>query len=131
MPATLTRTAPPGTRERPLTVAHAEPDPPDSQELGALIRQARERRGLRQTDLAAAIHVGLSAIGAYERGIHELPAAKLLEIGRALNVRFVADPEHGWRVEEESTSPLPAVILAGTAEAMHAALDRLRVPPKA
>jgi transcriptional regulator with XRE-family HTH domain len=97
--------------------------------LGSVIREARERREMRQVDLAAAVHVGLSAISGWERGTQSPSATVLPLLAAALRVRFVADPEHGWRVEEgKAPAAAPVVIVAGTAEAMREALDRAGVP---
>jgi hypothetical protein len=52
-----------------MALAHGIDPPTDSNaELGTLIRQARERAGIRQVDLAAAIHVGLSTVASRVRG---------------------------------------------------------------
>jgi transcriptional regulator with XRE-family HTH domain len=110
-----------------VALAHGIDPPSDSNaELGTLIRQARERAGIRQVDLAAAIHVGLSTVATWERGVHDVAADALPLIAAALGVRFVAEPG-GWRVVSGEPAG-PVVVVAGTAEAMNAALDRLGVP---
>jgi transcriptional regulator with XRE-family HTH domain len=100
-------------------------------DLGMLIRQARERRGMRQTDLAAAIHVGLSSISGWERGTQAPSAAILPALARALGVTLVADPDGTFTALDAAPAvdaPRVVVVVAGTAEAMREALDRLGVP---
>jgi transcriptional regulator with XRE-family HTH domain len=114
---------------------HIDP-PTDATELGSLIRHARERAGLRQTDLAAAVHVGLSTYAAWERGVHDVPADVLPLLARALKVTFVVDAD-GYRTLEAAPAPAPAppqvvVIVVSTPEAaeaaVRAALDRAGTP---
>jgi transcriptional regulator with XRE-family HTH domain len=105
-------------------------EPPARTELGNLIRQARERRGMRQVDLAATVHVGLSAVSGWERGTQSPTATILPALSEALGVTFVAGPDGEWRVLDAGPDQAPqvVVIVAATAEAMHAALDRAGVP---
>jgi transcriptional regulator with XRE-family HTH domain len=113
-----------------MALAHIDQPPTDdSAELGALIRHARERAGLRQTDLAAAVHVGLSTYAAWERGVHDVPADALPGLAAALGVGFAVDAA-GFRILDEAPVPAapPVVIVAATAEAMREALDRAGVP---
>jgi transcriptional regulator with XRE-family HTH domain len=106
--------------------------PAEPNNLGMLIRQARERRGMRQTDLAAAVHVGLSSISGWERGTQAPSAAALPALARALGVTLVADPDGTFTALDAAPEAAPApqvvVIVAGTPEAMREALDRLGVP---
>lgn len=88
-------------------------DPPPDGDLGDRIRKARERLGMRQTDLAAAVHVGLSSIGAWERGIHTPSASALFALERALGVTLNTEPE-------PDLAPV-----AGEVERLTAAIDRL------
>jgi transcriptional regulator with XRE-family HTH domain len=112
-----------------MTLAHVEPEPDrEALNLGRLLRSARMARDLSQAELAGVIGVSERSVRSWEHGSPP-PADALLALAEALRVRFVADPEHGWRVEE-GTAPAapPVVIVAGTVEAMHAALDRAGVP---
>jgi transcriptional regulator with XRE-family HTH domain len=114
-----------------MTVAPAIDPPPEPGNLGAVIRDARERRGMRQTDLAAAIHVGLSSVSGWERGTQSPSAAVLPLLAQALGVTLTADAA-GFGALDPAPEPSPApqvvVVVAGTAEAMREALDRLGVP---
>lgn len=110
-----------------MAFTHVEPSPGDN--LGELIRQARKRAGMRQTDLAAAVHAGLSSVAAWERGQHIPPADVVLALAVALGVRFIASPGGAWLMEDDPPTVRPGVIVAGTVEAMREALDRLGVPP--
>lgn len=114
-----------------MALAHIDPSTDDTAELGPLIRHARERAGLRQVDLAAAVHVGLSTLASWERGVHDVPADALPGLAAALGVGFAVDAD-GFRILEAAPAPAPAtppvVIVAATAEAMNAALDRAGVP---
>lgn len=58
----------------------------NSQILGRRIRQAREKQGLSQEQLAAALGVGQRAISEIENGKQRLPVTDLPELARALNV---------------------------------------------
>jgi transcriptional regulator with XRE-family HTH domain len=118
-----------------MTVAPAIDPPTFAGNLGAAIRDARERRGMRQTDLAAAIHVGLSSVSGWERGTQSPSAAVLPLLAQALGVTITVDAD-GFQTLEPTSIPAPevapapqvVVVVAGTAEAMREALDRLGVP---
>jgi transcriptional regulator with XRE-family HTH domain len=120
-----------------MTLAPAIDPPPESSNLGAVIRDARERRGMRQTDLAAAIHVGLSSVSGWERGTQSPSAAVLPLLAQALGVTLTVDADGFQTLDptpavdpapEPAPAPQVVVVVAGTAEAMREALDRLGVP---
>ena len=58
----------------------------DIKELGRRIREARERRGLSQYDLADAIQRDQRAVSEYERGVRKIAATDLDVIAQALEV---------------------------------------------
>jgi transcriptional regulator with XRE-family HTH domain len=107
-------------------------DAAEPNDLGMLIRQARERRGMRQTDLAAEIHVGLSSVSGWERGTQAPSAVILPALARALGITLVADPDGTFTAldaaPDAQQAPQVVVVVATTAEAMREALDRLGVP---
>jgi transcriptional regulator with XRE-family HTH domain len=107
-----------------MALAQVNADMDDREGLDVLLRRARERAKLRQIDLAAAAHVGESTYRSWEHGLAGVPADRLPLLAAALGVRFVA-ASGGWRVADEAG---PVVVVAGTAEAMREALDRLGVP---
>lgn len=120
-----------------MTLAPAIDPPPDPSNLGVVIRDARERRGLRQTDLAAAIHVGLSSVSGWERGTQSPSAAVLPLLARALGVTLTVDADGFQTLEpalavdpapEAALAPQVVVVVAGSADAMREALDRLGIP---
>jgi transcriptional regulator with XRE-family HTH domain len=110
-----------------MALAQVNTDMDDREGLDVLLRRARERAKLRQIDLAAAAHVGESTYRSWEHGLAGIPADRLPLLAAALGVRFVAEPG-GWRVADAARAG-PVVVVAGTAEAMREALDRLGVPP--
>jgi transcriptional regulator with XRE-family HTH domain len=116
-----------------MTVAPAIDPPPELGGLGAVIRDAREQRGMRQRDLAAAVHVGLSSVSGWERGTQSPSAAVLPLLAQALGVTLEVDAD-GFEAVDPAPAPVSApapqvvVVVAGTAEAMREALDRLGVP---
>jgi transcriptional regulator with XRE-family HTH domain len=90
-----------------MTLAHVEPEPDrETLNLGRLLRSARMTRDLSQAELAAVIGVSERSVRSWEHGSPP-PADVLLALAEALRVRFVADPEHGWRVEEGRRRPRP------------------------
>lgn len=61
----------------------------DSVLLGTRIRQARERRGLSQEELAARVAKDQRAVSDYENGKRRLSAVDLARFARALNVSIL------------------------------------------
>jgi transcriptional regulator with XRE-family HTH domain len=108
----------------------ADLDP--SPTLGELIADCRVRRRMSRPQLALLVGASLSSVKNWEadrvtpRGIH------LAALEEALGVRFVDDGAGNYTALDAAPDPAPAptvvVIVAGTVEAMHAALDRAGVP---
>jgi transcriptional regulator with XRE-family HTH domain len=61
----------------------------DTKLLGSRIREARERVGLSQEELAAAVSKDQGAISEYESGKRRLSATDLPALARALNVSLL------------------------------------------
>jgi len=75
-----------------------------SSEFGVLLRRLRQASGLSQEALAETAQIGVSAIGAYERGIHSAPhrdtvtmLARALGLGAA---EFVGREAEAGALEE-------------------------------
>ena len=67
----------------------------DARELGARIRAARERAGLKQGELGQVVDLDRTAVNKIEGGLRKVTALELSEIAIALGVRmssFFADP---------------------------------------
>lgn len=58
--------------------------------VGEQIRRYRKNKRFTQAELAKAIGVKDNTISAYERGIIEIPHSKLLELAKALEVKYTA-----------------------------------------
>jgi HTH-type transcriptional regulator/antitoxin HipB len=63
--------------------------------LGAAVRAARRRRGLRQEDVSLAAGVGLRFVGELERGKPTVRLAETLRVAAALGVRVVLEDPRG------------------------------------
>lgn len=69
----------------------------DPQSLGLRIRQARERQGLSQEELASSLDLGQRAISELENGKRRLPVTDLPDLARVLDVSilyFFGDEVH-------------------------------------
>ena len=55
-------------------------------EVGQRVRELRERRGLSQTTLGAAVGISFQQIQKYERGVNRISASSLFAIAKALDV---------------------------------------------
>lgn len=60
----------------------------DSQTLGARIREARERAGLKQGELGSVVDLDRTAVNKIEGGVRKVTALELSDIARALGVRM-------------------------------------------
>lgn len=60
--------------------------PTDEQAIAKRLREARLRRGLMQTDLAAALGIDQSLISEYERGVVRVHGALLAALAKELRV---------------------------------------------
>jgi transcriptional regulator with XRE-family HTH domain len=60
--------------------------PTDEQAIAKRLREARLRRGLMQTDLAAALGIDQSLISEYERGVVRIHGTLLAALARELKV---------------------------------------------
>jgi transcriptional regulator with XRE-family HTH domain len=56
------------------------------QEIGFRIRQARQLRGLSQTDVAELLGISFQQLQKYEQGRNRISAVRLLDIARVLNI---------------------------------------------
>ena len=70
-------------------------------ELGGLVRQAREKAGLTQSDLAAKLNTRRQQVIYLERGEGQISTAFLLDVLKALELGFEIN---------EGGSPRPAVV---------------------
>lgn len=90
----------------------------DEVTLGARVREARERAGLKQGELASLVSLDRTAVNKIEGGIRRVTALELSDIARALGVRmstFLAEP-------------LPALVSHRSAtglEVVDSSIDRL------
>jgi len=67
----------------------------DETTLGARVREARERAGLKQGELASMVSLDRTAVNKIEGGVRRVTALELADIARALGVRmstFLAEP---------------------------------------
>jgi Zn-dependent peptidase ImmA (M78 family)/DNA-binding XRE family transcriptional regulator len=67
----------------------------DERTLGARVREARERAGLKQGELASRVNLDRTAVNKIESGLRKVTALELSDIARALDVRmssFFAEP---------------------------------------
>lgn len=112
--------------------------------LGAVLRAAREKAGLRQFELGAVLGVSGRTVGNWERGVHDVPAGSLPALGRALGVRFTTDGAGHFGIleldsddddapEPEPPSPAPQpvvvnVIVVNNAEAAARIMRGLGLP---
>ncbi len=85
----------------------------EPEKIGARIRQARERAGLRQEDLASLVGVATRTIQNYEAGDTK-PFSKLKEISAALGVKVEWLLQDGAE-EQKWLSPLQAELEDGVA----------------
>lgn len=58
--------------------------------MGAKLRQAREDKGLSQSELAILVNASQTQIAHYEKGEHEMPLSRLFDLAQVLGVS-VAD----------------------------------------
>jgi transcriptional regulator with XRE-family HTH domain len=108
-----------------------ESELPDDSQLGELIREQIRRRRMTHDELAAAIGVHRSTLSRWISGEVEPSPPHLSSLEEALGVQFVDDGDgryHALDAAPAVDAPRVVVVVAGTAEAMEAALDRLGVP---
>lgn len=107
-------------------------EPPGNPQLGALIRQQIARRRLTIDGLAETLGIHRSTLSRWLAGGACPSPANLAALEDELRVRFVDDGTGHFRAVDPAPEPAPApqvvVLVAGTAEAMDRALDRLGVP---
>jgi transcriptional regulator with XRE-family HTH domain len=109
--------------------AMTEPNEPEST-LGEVIAEQRRRRHLTRSALAMRAGVSLSSVKNWELG-HVTPSpSNLAALSEALGVEFIAGRDGEWQAHDAAPAQPPqvVVVVAGTAEAMREALDRLGVP---
>jgi transcriptional regulator with XRE-family HTH domain len=56
------------------------------QQIGFRIRQARQLRGLSQTDVAELLGISFQQLQKYEQGRNRISAVRLMDIARVLNI---------------------------------------------
>ena len=99
----------------------------EAKHLGLRIRQARDRLGISQEDLAAAIGKDQGAISEYENGRRKLAATELPALATALEVPldyFFAEEDRVYELDDALLNyfhRLPNI------EARRAALDIVRI----
>jgi transcriptional regulator with XRE-family HTH domain len=105
---------------------------PGDPRLGRLIREQIARRRLTIDELAADIGVHRSTLSRWLMGTVYPSPSHLAALEDALGVRFVDDGAGTFTALDVAPEPTPTpqvvVVVAGTAEAMREALDRLGVP---
>jgi transcriptional regulator with XRE-family HTH domain len=79
----------------------------DLGKLGQRIKQQRERRQLRQSDIASALHLTSQAVSKWERGENAPDIAVLLDLARLLGVSV----EWILTGRQEAPGTFPAVVL--------------------
>lgn len=83
----------------------------DEAVLGARVREARERAGLKQGELASLVNLDRTAVNKIEGGVRKVTALELSDIARAIGVRmatFFAEPTPAL-VSHRSASGLEVV----------------------
>jgi transcriptional regulator with XRE-family HTH domain len=90
--------------------------------LGTRIRQARERLGMSQEELAEAVSKDQRAVSEYENGKRKLAATELPEFARVLNVPLMYFYEGAQNTEDFDQEFLAEFRRLPTSEAKHAAI---------
>ena len=103
----------------------------DAEVLGIRIRQARERVGISQDDLAAAVAKDQRAISEYENGKRKLAATDLPLFASALNVPLLYFFEGDSEPRDLDAALLDAFHRLGSQSAREAIIDVVRVLTKA
>jgi transcriptional regulator with XRE-family HTH domain len=73
-------------------------------DLGQVLREERERRGLKQQQVANRIGVSLRAVNGWENGA-TIPASRVPAIERALGIKLVRDGLGGYRLADPNQPP--------------------------
>jgi transcriptional regulator with XRE-family HTH domain len=108
-----------------------ESELPGDSQLGELIREQIRRRRMTHDELAKAAGVHRSTLARWISGEVEPSPPHLSALEEALGVQFVDDGDgryHALDAAPAVDAPRVVVVVAGTAEAMREALDRLGVP---
>jgi transcriptional regulator with XRE-family HTH domain len=95
--------------------------------LGARIRQARERQGLSQEELAALVSKDQRAVSDYENGKRKLSAVDLANFARVLNVSVLYFYEGEITVHDLEYAILKEFQQISTNEAKRALIEVARV----
>jgi transcriptional regulator with XRE-family HTH domain len=103
----------------------------DAEVLGMRIRQARERRGISQDDLAVAVKKDQRAISEYENGKRKLAVTDLPLFASALNVPLLYFFEGDTELKDLDAVLLDAFHRLGSQSAREAIIDVVRVLSKA
>jgi transcriptional regulator with XRE-family HTH domain len=64
----------------------------DMESLGEQIREARQQRGLLQSDIARLVSVRRQVISELERGVYKGSLQRALEVLRAMGLRLTVEP---------------------------------------
>ncbi len=99
----------------------------DAKLLGVRIRQARERRGLSQEELAAAVSRDQRAISEYENGKRKLSVTELPEFARVLGVPLLYFYEGEVALQDLDKAILDQFRRLPTQEAKQTAIDLIRL----
>jgi ribosome-binding protein aMBF1 (putative translation factor) len=114
-----------------MSQAQAMTDQDSAPTLGELISEHRARRHLSRPQLALLVGASLSSVKNWEGDRATPSPGYLSSLEEALGVQFVDDGDgryHALDAAPAVDAPRVVVVVAGTAEAMEAALDRLGVP---
>jgi transcriptional regulator with XRE-family HTH domain len=57
--------------------------------MGAKLRQAREDKGLSQSELSVLVNASQTQIAHYEKGEHEMPLSRLFDLAQVLGMSAV------------------------------------------
>ena len=99
----------------------------DPKYLGVRIRQARERLGLSQDELAAAVSKDQRAISEYENGKRKLAVTDLPEFARTLDVPLMFFFEGEIAAQDQDRAILDQFRRLPSPEARQAAIELVRI----
>lgn len=101
---------------------------PDDVAIGANVRALRQRRGLTQEKLAAALGITFQQVQKYEKGTNRVSGSKLVAMANALAVPLEA-LFAGTGSEVTEGLPMPQLpILSNQAQRLAEAFDRIEDP---
>lgn len=99
----------------------------DALDLGARIKQARERSGLSQDDLASELHRDQRAVSEMETGKRRISATELPVIARVLNVPLLYFYEGDLNINDLDRAVLDEFHRLPSNDAKRSAIEIIRV----